>query len=558
LGGDLQVGCPLTRGVPCCCVARVVLPAAVCVAQTGMRRCGHSMTAISASALVVSGGLDLSGTAPLWSRCERVALVLARPCRPVEHAKAPGAATSFAHSCRPRRPPGLQALTYTGTGAGPHACKEHLIIRWARQVMDYHPKAGAHDNEGQVHDLEPAPATQAPHAASIPSPLHPEDHVSSDFKGSISELKALLKARNVSPRLLLSLTHSPPSLPDPKPPLLLPLSPILNARALPVVACAPASPALHDAMPSVGVAKTRGKTPCSSLVRCLSTCLVCSFSLSLGTTCVSRARRGLTVAGSVWTCVGGVDACVGGAEEMAKCTERSELLHLLHASAPPRSASLARDEPVCVFDISWEALEISYAKGGEVCCACRPAPPLCNSYLHCIWLSDTQRVLLDSTALFALYPASSVFALYPARPLLVRAHAPRLERPGSMGNHMLSFAQSLDFTTCSQLKHAARRDWRLMRLRASPTRQCSSRQRTRTNAASSSSGPLPCRLLCGALVSSAAPLLPPLISTTSGDERGREGPTCCAPVPKPSKDTASDMCSQSVKRKDCKGRGSGR
>lgn len=243
---------------------------------------------------------------------------------------------------------------------------------------------------------------------------------------------------------------------------------------------------------------------------------------------------------------------------MAKCTERSELLHLLHASAPPRSASLPRDEPVCVFDISWEALEISYAKGGEVCCACRPAPPLCNSYLHCIWLSDTQRVLLDSTALFALYPTSSVFALYPARPLLVRAHASRLERPGSMGNHMLSFAQSLDFTTCSQLKHAARRDWRLMRLRASPTRQCSSRQRTRTNAASSSSGPLPCRVLCGALVSSAAPLLPPLISTTSGDERGREGPTCCAPVPKPSKDTASDMCSQSVKRKDCKGRGSGR
>lgn len=57
-----------------------------------------------------------------------------------------------------------------------------------------------------------------------------------------------------------------------------------------------------------------------------------------------------------------------GAEEMAKCTERSELLHLLHALAPPRSASLALDEPVCAFDISWEALEISYDKGGEVCC----------------------------------------------------------------------------------------------------------------------------------------------------------------------------------------------
>jgi hypothetical protein len=135
----------------------------------------------------------------------------------------------------------------------------------------------------------------------------------------------------------------------------------------------------------------------------------------------------------------GFDACGGGgADEMAKCTERSELLHLLHASAPPWSASLARDEPVCAFDISWEALEISYAKGGEVCCACRPAPPLCNSYLHCIWLSDTQRVLLDSTALFALYPASSVFALYPARPLLVRAHAPRLERLGPMRNHLIS------------------------------------------------------------------------------------------------------------------------
>jgi hypothetical protein len=126
----------------------------------------------------------------------------------------------------------------------------------------------------------------------------------------------------------------------------------------------------------------------------------------------------------------GFDACGGGgADEMAKCTERSELLHLLHASAPPWSASLARDEPVCAFDISWEALEISYDKVGEVGCACRPAPPLCDSYSHCIWLSDIECLLLDCTALFALYPA---------RQLLVRAHAPRLERLGPMRNHLIS------------------------------------------------------------------------------------------------------------------------
>jgi len=68
----------------------------------------------------------------------------------------------------------------------------------------------------------------------------------------------------------------------------------------------------------------------------------------------------------VGTCRVFGDTSALDAEEIGKCTERGELLDLLRASAPAPTASGALDEPVCALDISWERLQISYDKGGEV------------------------------------------------------------------------------------------------------------------------------------------------------------------------------------------------
>lgn len=175
----------------------------------------------------------------------------------------------------------------------------------------------------------------------------------------------------------------------------------------------------------------------------------------------------------------------------------------------------------------------------------------------CIWLPDTERLLLDSTAFSALHQT---------RRLLARAHAPRLELPGSMRNLLISLV--------------ARRDWRLMRFRASPTRQCSSRQRTHTNAASSSSGPPPCRDLqqsCFFICSTRASFC--LVPLAAGDSHllhthhvcirplrhlfqtswassipysqslplaSPLKPTCCCtPLLQSFQDSASDICSES-------------
>ena len=98
----------------------------ISVDPTNVRRCGHSMSAISDSCLLVTGGLDMSG---------------------------------------------------------PRACSEHLLIRWASDVIGYHPE-------------------QQP-----PTPPPSEGAAAAPFQGSVSELKKELRARGLSDSEIRSCTE---------------------------------------------------------------------------------------------------------------------------------------------------------------------------------------------------------------------------------------------------------------------------------------------------------------------------------------------------------------
>lgn len=99
----------------------------ISVDQTNVRRCGHSMSAISDSCLFVTGGLDMSG---------------------------------------------------------PHACSEHLLVRWASDVIGYHP------------EQEP-PTNPPPRESDAVAP----------FQGSVGELKKELRTRGLSDLEIRSCTE---------------------------------------------------------------------------------------------------------------------------------------------------------------------------------------------------------------------------------------------------------------------------------------------------------------------------------------------------------------
>ena len=101
----------------------------ISVDPTNVRRCGHSMAAISDSCLLVTGGLDLKG---------------------------------------------------------PHACSEHLLVRWASDVIGYQP------------EQEQEPPTKPPTG---------DCGASAPFQGSVSELKKELKARGLSEQEIRSCTE---------------------------------------------------------------------------------------------------------------------------------------------------------------------------------------------------------------------------------------------------------------------------------------------------------------------------------------------------------------
>ncbi len=92
--------------------------------------------------------------------------------------------------------------------AGPQACGEHLIIRWASQVLSYQPAPAA-----PAHCTDATDASCEANASNAASAPRPSDQSATEFKGSNAELKALLKARNVSPGLSLPMCpHVSPSL----------------------------------------------------------------------------------------------------------------------------------------------------------------------------------------------------------------------------------------------------------------------------------------------------------------------------------------------------------